>query len=407
MTVSHRALLLSGLLLAMITPLSASAQDVPHPPVDDAPDAPAEPPAPPRVDAPVEDERPWGLYQTAFELCAAGEREACEQTLRGIVTTYPDHRAAVLATSTLEGLAKSQPMPQPPTRLIPNKPFARRGSNGERYTSLARAELISAQTLHGIVLGGELCVALDCSDARVVVATMMATGGVGLAASFYATQEGVTPGHTVALNSGTVWGAVNAGMLASLSDDGSSKQFALSLMGGQLVGLGLGQLYYMGAKPLAGQVSLANSGGIWTLVGFGLLQGAANLDLDSDQFTTGMVVAMDAGLLAGGALAHFYPMSRSRATLLDTGGLAGLLSGMGLYVLIANDGGDQGFFTAALAGTVLGIGTAAYLTRDWDSDDEDVQSRLLPTVSLVPGDSLYTARGERQGGWGLSASWVW
>ena len=71
-------------------------------------------------------------------------------------------------------------------------------------------------------------------------------------------------------------------------------------------------------------------------------------------------------------------------------------------------GGDQGFFTSALVGAGLGIGLSAYLTRDWDDDDEDVQRRRgLQGISLVPGDAIAPIAGERQGGLGVSASWAW
>jgi hypothetical protein len=397
-TMYARSLLALALVLLCAAPVAA--QQTPPPDADGAP------PVPPPV-AEFEDERPWDLYRAAFELCATGERERCEQMLRTLSTTYPEHRAGKLAAQTLAGLAERREMPQPPPRLIPVKP-EERGASGERYTSLARAELISAQTVHGIVLGVELCVVAECDDARLSVATAMAMGGVGLGTSWYLTRGGVTPGHSVALNSGTVWGAVNAGLLASMFDGGSDTQFTLSMMAGQLAGLGLGQVYYMAAKPMAGQVSLTNSGGIWSLVGFALLDGALDLNLDGDQYTAGMLVAINGGLVAGGLIAHNVPMSRGRALLLDTGGLAGLLTGMGVYVLITNDSGDQGFFTSALLGTGLGLATAAYLTRGWDADDEDVaRKRGLTSISLVPGDAIAHVAGQRQGGWGLSASWSW
>ncbi len=414
-------LLLAALLGLTLTPSLAAAQDVPaEPPVVADPAQPAAVDAAPAADAPVadappvvadaplaEDPRAWVLYRVAFEQCAAGERVSCEASLRGLIKLYPGHSAARLAEETLAKLATSTQRAKPSSRLTPVD-AERQGSNGEQYSSLARAELIAAQTIHGAVLGLEVCAALECNDERAVVGLIMlgALGGLGI--TWGLSDGGVTPGHSVAINSGTVWGGVNANILLSLSDSFDPNTAALGLMGGQLLGLGLGHLYYKGASPSAGQVSLANTGGIWSLVGFNLLNGALDLQLDSDQHSIGSLIAMNGGLIAGGVLAHHFPMSRGRALLLDTGGLAGLLTGMGLYVLVTNDGGEQGFYTSALLGTALGIGTSAYLTRGWDADDEDVQRRRgLQGISLVPGDAIAPIAGERQGGFGVSTSWTW
>src|SRR2546422_549044 len=63
----------------------------------------------------------------------------------------------------------------------------------EKPSGLARAELASGQTLHGAILGIELCVIAECKDARAWVALPMVGAGLGLTGSLLLLPEGVTP----------------------------------------------------------------------------------------------------------------------------------------------------------------------------------------------------------------------
>jgi hypothetical protein len=407
-------LLLAALLCLTLAPSLAAAQDAqPELPVVAEP-APLveEQPTSAVVDAaPVEDPRAWVLYQAAFDQCAAGERERCKASLRGLIKLYPDHSAARLAEGTLAQLAANPRRAQPP-RLTAADPIDpdRQGSNGERYTLLAHAELMAVQTLNGALLGAELCALAGCDDARVEIGVSMAGALGALGITAWLSDGGVTPGHAVAINSGTYWGAVIASLFSfsDMDTPSGTSDAALVAISGRFIGLGLGHLYYKGVAPSAGQVGFTNTVGLWSFVGYGLLHDALDLGLDSGQLSFGGLVALNGGLIAGHVLAQGSPMSRGRALLLDAGGLAGLLTGMGLYFLATDESSGQGFYTSALLGTGLGLGTSAYLTRDWDADDEDVQRRRnLPSVSLVPGDAIAPVAGERQGGFGVSASWAW
>jgi hypothetical protein len=282
----------------------------------------------------------------------------------------------------------------------------------ETAALVARMELVMGQAFHGAILGLETCVVFDVGDCRVAP---LAGLGLGVGVSLLATTDGIKPAHAQSLNAGLLWTAVNTEWTLARSrdedlitlglGDGLSKNTVLWVMVGQLAGLGVGQLFYVLVDPLPGQVSLINSGGVWGVVGVKLGQGAAGSDRSWDDVAPQL--AMNIGLLAGGALAHLYPMSRGRVFLMDLGGLVGMVSAVGFHMATSIVEDQQSIALAALVGIPLGIGTVAYLTRDLDDNDPDIQRRLTPTISLVPGDSLYTARGERQGGWGLSASWAW
>lgn len=275
---------------------------------------------------------------------------------------------------------------------------------------LGRAELVFVQAVHGLVVASELHPDQTGGGGEAWLLGGMALGG-GLA--YLLTMDGITLAHTRSINWGMFWTAVNVEwtlarqrdeQLITLRDErGLSQSTQLWMMAGQFVGMGLGHLYYTLLEPSAGQVSLISSGGLWFTVGSVLISGE-----DGDAFDlVAPQIAMNAGLVLGGVLAHSYPMSYSRVLLLDLAGIGGLLGGYGFYTL-ANDQDRGGLGPMMAVGAALGIGLSAYLTRDWDDDDEDVQRRRnLPNISLVPGDAIAPVAGEHQGGFGVSASWAW
>lgn len=345
-------------------------------------------------------EQAWREYQAAFRMCAASELERCEQALEALVQTWPDHPAAVLARGSLADLQSIKKL------VKPEEKDARRGINGERFTPLARAELISAQTLHGIILGAELCSVADCSE-RPTIAVVMVGGGGGLLLSWLVSSDGLTPGNTLSLNSGTAIGAFNAGMLSARLSDGDDN-VPLHLALGQGLGLGAGEFYYRAVKPTSGQVALTNSGGLWTAGMFLLGLATADPDVDGDNVLTAAQVMFDLGLVGGGFLAHYFPMSRSRVSLIDTGGLVGGLMGAGMFVLVGGED-EQALAGLAMAGGLAGLGLSTWLTQDWDDDDEDVKRKKRAVISLapVPTRLLAPADGRDREGWGLQLSARW
>jgi hypothetical protein len=275
-------------------------------------------------------------------------------------------------------------------------------------------EVILFHTFHGIVLFEEIRAVVGFDyNIFFLIPTLFAGGVIG---ATIAGEDGITRANAQALNAGLIWTAVNVEWTLARARDESlfggfadedplSKNTLLWVMLGQTAGVGVGELYYRLLDPTPGQVALSNSGGIWFTVGTFFLQRAVPRQDELFDSVT-LQLAMNAGLVTGTLVANYFPMSRFRALVLDGGAVLGLFSG---FMVTGMSGVDIFGSSSALyhlGGLSLGIATAAYLTRDWD-DDRDAQNQLAPTVSLVPGDSLYTARGERQGGWGLSASWAW
>jgi hypothetical protein len=120
---------------------------------------------------------------------------------------------------------------------------------------------------------------------------------------------------------------------------------------------------------------------------------------------------LNLGLVGGGVLAHYFPMSRSRVTMLDTSGLLGGLVSVGTYALVqdSKEADDQTITSLAMLGGVVGLGLGTWLTQGWDNDDEDVkrEKRSLISMSPVPTRLLAPADGRDREGWGLQLSARW
>jgi hypothetical protein len=135
-----------------------------------------------------------------------------------------------------------------------------------------------------------------------------------------------------------------------------------------------------------GDVSLVNSaaviGVISTLLGTGVVLGENLNDVDFPTLLLGATVASTG---AGVALAHKWDITSGRMTLINLGGITGLLSAGA--VLLALDFSSMSSRTNAaigLGGGIAGLASAAYLTRDNESASLGLPGRgvasVVPTV---------------------------
>lgn len=335
-------------------------------------------------------------YHQAFRELAAGDAERARASLQELITLARDHPLAARARGVLQTLdraAAPSPLDQASESTEGTQPAAAAasGDHGPATTPWARAELLFVQTVHGVALGAELCVLAECDGARPWVLALMLGAGSGFGASFYASQDGITPALTRALTDGVLIGAMEGATLmvatgAAEDSDRGEKVAMAHLMGGQLVGLGVGALLYDELRPRTGQVSLTFSGGIWASVSAALMVGALDLSPDDRQWGTLLLVSGNAGLLAGAWLASEEPMGTSRVLVMDAGGLLGMLTGMGLSVLVQSDAQAQPTLGAGLAGALVGLGATYALTDGWDRDDGEADLRL--DLMPVPGGAM-------------------
>ena len=298
-------------------------------------------------------------YHEAFRLLASGDKAGARAQLELILNNYPSDPLAARA-QVVYGLITPGAGPQ--DKIV----------SGEQPTGLARGELVAVQTLHGIAIGVETALILEVDDVRAVVALLLAGGGAGLTASLlYQADEGITPGHTAALNSGTYWGAWHGGAMLGIFDYNSTPAAAGTMVVAQLGGLGIGEVLYRTLEPTAGDVSMATSAGVWAGALMFFAHGANEFDASAKTTLTTMLIASDVGLVAGAFASKYYPMSRSRSLVVDAGGIVGTLVGAGIPLLVqGDDPSATAVFGGAGVGAVTGLATSYYLTRNWDAPED-------------------------------------
>jgi hypothetical protein len=264
--------------------------------------------------------------------------------------------------------------PPPPPPVAP--PVAPPGT--ERTDQFARFELTMAQASHGGWQGVGLCLIANCGDWERTgnLLPMLGAGVlgsmVGAGVAWFSTGDGVTLGQATAVESGTSWGLANGfGLLMVIQPSVSAwRAWVGTAMATTAVGTGVGAALAVLNRPHSGDVSLANSGGIWAAV-FGLEAvmatsgwnfGSAEAFVRTNALTA--MVLGNGGLVAASLLAPQLRWTRSRVAYIDIGGgigtglgaLVGFLFGSGM-VSSSGSAGAEGF--ARTIGITMMIGTAA------------------------------------------------
>jgi hypothetical protein len=299
----------------------------------------------------------WQLYHEVFTALMQGERTRARELATALLRDHPDHPATHLVRSAQLGLAPG---------AVDDHGDAQEGHETRETASRgARAELALIQSLHGIAVGIELCLAISCDSGQAILGLPLLGGGIGAVAAL--SVHDLTSGQRALLNSGTAWGATNAGLfLIAINSDYDPGTIALGLMTGQVAGLAAGAGLF-GLHPTAGQVALANSGGVWIGALTVLTYTATGAALDQHERATGALIAIDVGIAGGAYLASRWPaISRAQTLVIDAGGIVGTVAGGSLGVLIVGNGSGRLTPALAAAGAAVGLGAAAYGTRDWN-----------------------------------------
>lgn len=352
----------------------------------------------------------WGLYEQAFTDAAAGKDDMALLGLEELQRRFPDTGAALLGlelkrlvTGRAAGSAQAmsaalklrlEELAPPAKAPTPSVATATATAKKKQYGSVAealrdeqpnngaRAELVLAQTLHGVVLGLEAVGALGLSnDPQPVAAGALLGAGAMAGLSLLYSRDGVTAGQVLAINSGTAWGAWHGLLLPTVVSDTSDTLYRNPfLMAGQLVGAVAGHFAWSGLGLGAGDVAFMNSAALYagtaTLLGFGVF--------GINGFTAGnlnglLLAATDIGLVAGYLLSRQYPLGRGRVLVMDLGALLGGL--LGSAVVLTATANGQAAAVGALLGGAGGIAAGLHITRNWDLEwaGLPVQVGLAPT----------------------------
>lgn len=202
--------------------------------------------------------------------------------------------------------------------------------------------------------------------------TLATTGGSYALASYVTNKYGVNEAQASMFNSSLFWGVLN-GAGGGLALDTDATGMLWSTVGTGWAGQATGILLAANVDRTAGQVGLMNTVATWTGAEVLLVMAATGAE---EGYSLVGTLAVDLGLLAGVFLSSESALGRGvsqdRARLLDLGALAGGLAGpAALFMVWGPEDNLRAWYLSAVAvGIPLGIGTAWYLTRDFDRGDE-------------------------------------
>lgn len=358
------SLALTSVLLLVATGASAQTSDTPAAAAQPSNAASAPLSTPPLPSSSDPCARAEADYTQAFDALVKGQDEQALAALERVLAICPAHPYA----SELVRLERA--------RLSPGAKLAEAAVLGmEKPTRFARGSLVVWQTLHGATQGALLCGIADC-EGRAFLAASLLGAGIGATISWMTTEDtGITPGQSGVINSGTSWGVWYGIAANEMFDVNGGAEYGVVMA--SMVGLtGAGIAIAVLGTPNAGQVAMANSGGLWTGVVTALFLAATDGGSKQTFFTIETVVS-GVGLLTLAILSNSHPTSQGRVLLIDSGGILGGLLGAAAVAIAGADG--KGVAVGAGIGVLGGLGLTTYITRDFDAPDTDT-----PKVALAP-----------------------
>ncbi|ATB45204.1 hypothetical protein MYMAC_000788 [Corallococcus macrosporus DSM 14697] len=349
--------------LLLLATLAAQSPEAPPPSEATTPETVTAPPlvSTPEACAPGSE----ADYSAGFDALVSGDDAKALALFERVLVACPQHPYA----TEMARLSR--------TRLTPGGRLANAAASEvgrEPHSSAARASLVVVQTLHGAAQGILLCAIGDCSGQGFAAVSLLGAGA-GAASSLLLTRGGVTDGQAAVINSGTVWGFwFGVASLLAFDLDGDNALGAAVLGGAGFTGVGVLLAHLV--NPTSGQVSLANSGGLWAGAVTALFLAAADGG-DTQDFFAVELGATAAGILSMAILSKYVPVSRGRMLIIDAGGiLGGLVGASAVYLTAGNDAGDA-ILVGSGFGVLGGLALTTYLTRNFDAPD-------APQVALAP-----------------------
>jgi hypothetical protein len=331
-------------------------------------------------------------YHEGIAQLGASQNDAAAASFARALAICPTHPYA----AELQRIAASRSMGTAATPPAPAQP-----GGPERPDAFARSELVIGQTAHGMGQGVLMCLAAHCNF-QVTLGASLVGGVLGLGASYFASESGVTLGQAITVNAGTSWGGMNALFLA-MTAFGAGASFSGETVlameaGGALLGTAVGTGLAISYRPHSGHAALAASAGMWSGVMalwlaiaftdarvFSSREGALALGITE-------LLAANGALVAAALLAPQVRISRTRVTLIDTAGLIGTLAGAVTGLLFASGVPSSSspftvFGLVTALGTGAGLATGVLVTRGTDPQPSQApvaRRRIEPRFSAAP-----------------------
>jgi hypothetical protein len=276
-----------------------------------------------------------------------------------------------------------------------------------RVEQSGRTELLVFGTTYGLALGAGIPAAFESDDPETYGIGLIVGGPVGfLAARSYARSRSLTEGQARAITFGGTWGTWQGfgwsqvldigeeefcNEFGCYSGDPDAQAVITSMIAGSVVGIGAGVA--LSQKNItAGTATTVSFGSLWgSWYGGGV---AAMLDIQDDDLLTAILVGGNIGIIGAALGAPKWNLSPQRARLISISGVAGLLGGLGLLMIIQPDGNEA--IAVPLATSTLGLALGARWTRGMEPERVGLLPGLeAPSIQLRNIERVRNGRLER------------
>ena len=238
-----------------------------------------------------------------------------------------------------------------------------------------RRQFIAYATIAGGAAGGTLA---GASSEPGIVFTGAAIGlGAGFFGSYFITPRDIPLGtSSLAITSSLIGGVLVGG--ATVLFTGEGNRIAPAIGTGLVIGGISG--FYIGhrTKISPGDAAVINSGAVWGTVVGSLFSGSFEAT-QTRTIGSGLTLSgLGMGTLGGVLMTRYFNVSRTRAALIDLGGVVGMLVGIAIESGVSSRNGDEAAGDRTANYTLAGLGTglivSGILTRNIDA----------PKLSVTP-----------------------
>jgi hypothetical protein len=265
----------------------------------------------------------------------------------------------------------------------------------EAKPQTGRRQFIGYATVAGGVTGGTLAGASN--DPTVIGAGVTLGVSAGFFGSYFVTPDDIALGtSSLTITSSLIGGTLTGG--ATVVFTGDPNRIAPAIGSGLVLGGIAG--YYIGSRTeiSPGDAAVINSGALWGTVVGSLFAGSFQATSER-RIGGGLVLSgLGMGTLGGVLMTHYFNVSRTRAALIDLGGLVGVFVGAAIdnVVAKANESTSQNDERTAnytLGGLASGLILAGVLTRNVDSPKVSITPVISKTSPSGPSSSTTTTFG--------------
>ena len=329
------------------------------------------------------------LFSVASDLLQEGDTTQATSLFRILLGRFPEAGVASDARALLDELEA-----------------ARRDRGG-------RGKLIAWSTIYGASLGVLIPAAFGADDSEPYGVGLLLGAPLGFAGSkAYAKSVRLTPGQARAITFGSWWGMwqgfgwrevfgwgdrdvtqcfdTGGGVTECFTfrEESDEAPFTGTVLG-SLAGLTTGILLSRQIDIAASTALAANFGALWG-TWYGFAASVIAIENDDDGRLAMTLIGGDVGLIAGALAAPALGMSTGRAWLVHLAGIAGLIGGLGLDLIVQPDD-DQAAVLIPMATSAFGLFVGFGTTSEDSGHDVDVPDLASALISWREGKLRFGA----------------